>query len=911
MRIKSVLLISTILLSASIILPGCEEAPEVSVNDHLNLARLYFKQGSFRASLIEGKNALQLEPDNLKVLKTMSDVLLKLNDYVTAERILTHALSVDKSNQDLKLPYVKALLFQGKKTKAHEIFNGIEAAKVSNISDYQKLKGDILFTAGKRAEAKSAYLEAIESNNKNIEAILGAAKAALLLKQDEEVKKYTTLATETAPNNIDAMIWQAQIHMLNQRHVKAEDVLSRAMIELERYDTLTANKYAAIDMLAKTLVAQGKIEESFVYSNYLAKSRPAQLRASYESAIDMIAKGGDISQAEVTLQNILKQAPKHKSSNIILGLINFEKGNYTEAEDYLSKFATDENTPLRSKKILALTKIKLNKVDEAIELINDNLKLQPKDADLHALLGHAYLRKNEALKSISNLKQAIKLDNNNPIYHINLARAYLSNKNTSLAISEATNALELKPNSEQARQVLVSAHFLNKNTDKAQQIVEAWIKETPDNILALSISASLEQKLSNLSKARTRLLKILTLDPYNASANLSLVRFDIKDKNTDKAYERITTILSKQPEDLLTLSILLKLALNTPTQDKAIQILSAVYNQNPLAINSRLTLAQLYINKKQAEKSLPLLEDILKINNKNIQAYLLKAKVLVQLNKIEDAKNNYKIIASLAPNNPVGQSQLALLHFKLKEYSKAIEQANKALKIDQKHIPAHIINYNSAIKTKNTNLSDKSIKSIKTISPDSHLAYEMEADYQISIKKYGNALINLKQAWKKTKNIQLANKILQTKLQLNQKDTAFDAWDELASLNRKNLKLQIVYSLALQKNKFYEKAQQVIESQLKTFPGNAILLNNLANLYFELNDKRSIETAKQALKKFPDNPAVQDTVGWIYVKQFNDYEKGLPLLRSAYDKFKSKEIKEHLISALKAAGKNQEAEQLN
>lgn len=911
MQSKSILYIKTFLLVILFLLSSCDkEKPKVSAKDHLNLSQLYFKQGSFKASIIEGKNALQIEPNNVEILTTMSTVLLKLNDYGTATELINRAIKIEDNNQDLKLLLTKAYLLQGKNTSAEGVFNNIDHSTFSNKSNYQKLKGDLLFTSNKRKEAKVWYIKAIKSDNNNIEAILGAAKASLLLKQEAEVNKYTTLAIKTSPTDIDALIWQARIFMLGKKYIEAENTLSRAMIELERYDILTASKYTAIDMLVKTLVSQGKIEESFTYSNYLAKSRQGKFQASYKSALDIISKGGDITEAELAFQDILKQAPKHKSSGMILGLINYQKGNYTEAEDYLSKFATDENTPLRSKKILALTKIKLNKLDSAIKLIQKNIEHHENDADLYALLGYAYLSKKEVRKSISNLKHAIKLSDNNPIYHINLAKAYLESKNISSAISEAKKALKLKPNSEQARQVLVSAYFFKKELTKAKELISNWLLESPDSILALTISASFEQKVNNTRKARTQLLKILTIDPYNLTANMSLVRFDLQEKKYTKAYERLSLVISKRPENLTALNMVFKLATNTNSTDKAIQTLNAILAQHPLAINSRLVLSQIYLNKKQPEKALLSIDDILKIDNKNTKAYLLKAKVLFAQNKVNDAKNTYQILASLSPNEPTGYTQLGLMHLKLKEHDQAMKYAKKALAIKSDHIPAHIILYNSAVKTNNNNIATQSINAIKANTPDSHIPYEMEADYYLSINNYEVAVKKLRQAWTKQQNIQLANKLMHSYIKLGQKKMAFDAWDELAEKNKNDLKIQIIYSVALQKNKHFTKAARIMESQLQASPNNAILLNNLANLYLDMNNKKALGTAQKALAAAPNNPAVLDTVGWIYTKQLKNYQKGIPLLKQAYKSTKDREIKQHLIQALNDAGRPLEANKI-
>ena len=57
------------------------------------------------------------------------------------------------------------------------------------------------------------------------------------------------------------------------------------------------------------------------------------------------------------------------------------------------------------------------------------------------------------------------------------------------------------------------------------------------------------------------------------------------------------------------------------------------------------------------------------------------------------------------------------------------------------------------------------------------------------------------------------------------------------------------------------------EALLKLKPNGALDLNNLANLYQSEKDSRAMATAELALRLAPDNPAVQDTLGWILVEQ--------------------------------------------
>jgi cellulose synthase operon protein C len=107
-----------------------------------------------------------------------------------------------------------------------------------------------------------------------------------------------------------------------------------------------------------------------------------------------------------------------------------------------------------------------------------------------------------------------------------------------------------------------------------------------------------------------------------------------------------------------------------------------------------------------------------------------------------------------------------------------------------------------------------------------------------------------------------------------------------------------------------ERAIAEYESALKALPGNAILLNNLAVQYQKQGDARALATAEQAYSAAPDNPAIQDTYGWLLVET-GSLDKGLQLLRrSAKTLANVPEAQFHLGVALAKKGETAEARRL-
>lgn len=911
MNKKNFILIKSLVLLVSVFLTACEdEKPELTAQDHHDLAKLYFKQGAFKASIIEGKNAIQLKPNDVSILSTMAKILLKLSAADNARDLINKALKIDNTNTDLQLLLVKSYLAQSKLFSAQNAIDSIDTSTLTNLTEYKSLQAELLLANKKPKEAKKRYLSLLKNNKNNLDVILGTAKSALSLKQLDEVKKYTDLAITVAPTDIRALLWQAQVLNLQNQHREAETVLSRAMIELERYDTLTADKYAAIDMLAKTLVAQGKIQESFTYSNYLAQSRPGQVQASYEDAMTLISKNVDINEAEKAFQDVLNQAPRHKPSGIILGLINYQKGNYSEADEYLTKFSNDENSPLKSKKILASTKIKLNKITEAIQITTELLKSYPDDVDLHALQGLAYLIKKDADKSIFSLKRAIKLLPQNSGYHSLLSRSHLLKKEYKKAITAAKKALSIKPSSVKAKLSLISAYTASNAINKAKVITNKWLSETPKNVTALNVMASLEQKSSQHNKAKRLFQKVLNLNPGNRIANLNLAVYELSENKKSEALQKITNVINTQPDSKQALSLLLKISTDRKLTDKSLTTLLSVIAKNPKHISPRLALTQLYLNINKPKMAIAAIDDVTKIDNKNIQAYLFKARAHIALNNYEEAKQTYRILNSLTPDSTLGNIGLGQLSLLEKDFDNAIKHADKAISIQTDNISAHIILATAYL---NQNIKNKMLEAtnfIKTNIPNSHIPYEIEANYYFNDGRFSTAISSLKQAWKRRQNIDLANKIMLAYKKNNQNSKAFKAWDELAIKHKDNIKVQISYSLTLYQDKQYLKAISVLEQQLKKHPDNIIILNNLANVYHDSNNSKALKTAKKALANSPNNPAILDTLGWIYVNQLKDYDKGLPLLRRAYKGTPDPQIKEHLTKALIASGNTDELNNL-
>jgi tetratricopeptide (TPR) repeat protein len=190
-----------------------------------------------------------------------------------------------------------------------------------------------------------------------------------------------------------------------------------------------------------------------------------------ENAIELLKKESDqpkVLEAEIHrlyLQNnfdeIIKKASFVKINEqknawfcYRIGQAFFSKNDFVRAELCFQKAVSISPKSIDFVDKLAQSKIVLNKLNEAIELLTDNLKSNPKQVNSFINLGFAYAKQNKLNLAKENYQKALALDPDSEQALINLAAIYGLTNDKEKAKMLLNRVLEVNKNNETAKKLL-------------------------------------------------------------------------------------------------------------------------------------------------------------------------------------------------------------------------------------------------------------------------------------------------------------------------------------------------------------------------------------------------------------------------------------------------------------------------
>ena len=352
------------------VLASC--GPGASDVELVESAKGYMAENQIRATAIELKNALQINPNNAEARYLLAKVNLEAGDMPGAETGFQRALELGWNEEASTLGLLRAKIAQ---KKYQEVL--AEKAGTAGWSDSGKanfLALSALASVGENdlTAAKSKYLSA----EKIDPAAYDVLKIAIFLQVTQGRVKEAEVTLDKAlnlfPNNFEFMLMKANFASLNNKEDEAIVIYER-IIDSAPADYMTVDTKKAYLGMLKLAAQKGDFERVEKSRKAFEAAKIDEPEVNYYLALAAFLQQ-QYDQAEEYLQKILKISSTHGPTLLLSGTVSFEKKDYEKAAYYLSRYVFYDPENTKARKLLGRAYLSLGQNEDALVFCLRTLK---------------------------------------------------------------------------------------------------------------------------------------------------------------------------------------------------------------------------------------------------------------------------------------------------------------------------------------------------------------------------------------------------------------------------------------------------------------------------------------------------------------------------------------------------------
>jgi len=552
-------------------------------------------------------------------------------------------------------------------------------------------------------------------------------------------------------------------------------------------------------------------------------------------AIDTLAladwKLGRPEEAFQRLEELLKKTPSHLQSAVALARMKLTRNDLSGAEEVLKQ--ADAATPQSAETALALAEfyVSQGQAAKAEPEARRALRIDPKNGAALMSLGRiliAQKRIDEAEQTYKQLK-ALPDKQYRPVYAIFLYHVGRRDD----ALREFKNLAQSDPNDRNARTLLVSAYVNMNKLPEAESVLATALKRHPNDSDALLQRGELYLKLGRAGDSEKDLKQFLHFNPDSPEAHFALA-----DVGKIQGHDSI------QRQEL----------------SKAVELA-------PRLVAIRLALARSFRAAHQPKSALDVIDQTPPPQNGLLSVIVERNWALLELANISEAKAGIDRVLSQTPEALLQRSVLKLLD---RDYTGARNDAEKLLKENPNNVRAVSVMAEADASQKQLPKAIERFRHLAEAQPRSAPLQTLLGHWYLRADNPGAARIAFEAAKSADSRFVPADLALaQLELREGRDDDVRRRMGSVLAADQRNISALLLLAFAEWHAGDRPAALETFRKVLNIDSSNPIALNGAAYSLALLNPDEALKFARQAAEIVPDDPAIQDTLGWIY------YRKGL------------------------------------
>ena len=863
-----------------------------------------FGKKEYRAAIIDAKNALQKDPRHLPSTILLGKSHVALGDGAAAELALDEARALGAARAITAVPRAEAQLLQFK----HKMFLATEQPADLPREIQQEiamLRARAAIEIDDKKQLANALKDAEELAPNAAELL---AIKSMIAMRDGDLGDAEELAEKAI--KMDSHSTDAWLAMASVRHVRRD-----ADGALQGYDKilqLDPENYSVRVSRVGLLLDLNRDDETGDDLAFLDEHNPIDPRVHYLRSVKL-ARAGDYegSVAElsraINVINVLEDSALMGNPQVLLvaGVAHYSLQNDGLATRFLTRLIELGDKTTGPRRMLAIVLMRQGNFVRAISLLEPLVKVTP-DPSLMVLLSDAYQGAGQHRKATDVLQRARELDAKNPAITTRIAVSQLQGGQRQAAIEELA-AVFLDPSfTDQTAKPLALMYLQAKEYRNASKVADKVLNREPDNIEFLNIKGIAAVGLKEATTAREQFTRVLAIDASNPAALMNLAKLDRQVGNLESATKKLKALLAQSPEDPKVLLDLGRVAEARGDVPGAIEHVRESLENDSNSFETAETLVRLLLLNGNADEAMKLAELQETKYSENLYAQLLGVRTRMVIGDTGPVRGQLRRMVDLAHDDVEWLLRIARVQDEISAPNDAAYTLTKLVQIDPENLAAQYYLAELEIALGRLKIASDRARTLKTKFPNASEGHEISALLSFVDGDIPSGISELREALR----VAPKNRVI-----LDLASALVQSGDVLAAIEQMNAWLAkypgdravevALADLYLETGKVAE-ARSIYERLAIRFPNHALIVNNLAHTVYASDRTAAIEHAKRAVGLAPDNPQINDTLGWMLVET-GELDLGLKYLREAQARATDPEIQYHLSVALGRLGRTNEA----
>jgi putative PEP-CTERM system TPR-repeat lipoprotein len=882
-----------------ILLGGCasqNKTKEQLVIDGIKLVQ----EKNVRGAIILFKNALEKDQNYFEARFQLAKALSAIGNFEAAEKELQKVRRQNPSSRDVQVEMARVLMYTD---RPDEALKELSAYLGDNAADCNALE-----IAGLAYATKEDYPVAV-SLLKRAVAACGAnsfspeLSLATVYRMMGDIEKAETLLTRLMtkePENRKALYLLVDIQTSRKDNAAALNTLDR-IIKASPRDVDARYRKGLL------YIENGDFDNALALSQDMVEKFPERPEGHRLKGFSHFFKK-QFTDALAPLQKSLVQQ-KNAGTYYILGLTHYYRNESEQAMNQFQKALDLQPSLTRARAHLALVLLHKKRADDAIKEARTAIAREPDNALAHNVLGSAYLAKGNYTEGIAELNSALALDPSLAEAHVTKGLVAMKKGMGREAESELAAAVRLKPEAQDARRILALYYVNHNKPAQAIEVLTRGIQGGHADAVTYYFMAEAYLLQKNVNEARTYYIKAKEADAKYDLAYLKLASIYFMQDKQEQGLQELRSLVEHSPDNVQALLLLASFAEvdNNEKQARAFYLRAADTKKTEGVIAAARYL-------QRTDDSV----DALKIlNNRigespadiglyDISLYEVKGQILVSMKKYKEALTAFDAVERRNPQ--AGFSYLVNTYIAMGEPAKAVEKVRNEIKKNPTNpvLRAELsrVYLRMGKKTEAMEQANDIIRKTPE-SPAGYLA--LAGIYQVS-NEIDMAIETLK-AGPKSDNPALRF-MLGTLYSIKKNyPAALDQYRRIEHIRAGAEQVFYQKGVILHSMGKRKEAEAEYQKVIRLAPNHTRALNNLAYLYTEENRSlpQALSYATRAFMIAPQDDAIQDTLGYVLLKN-GRIDQGVKMLKKVAESSpRNPSIQYHLALAYQRSGDSSKA----